>query len=89
MKKEETVVTEERNARVTRIGKVVSDKMQKTVVVAIERFVQHPLYKKGVKHTIKFKAHDENNEAAYWRRSSNYAKLVRFPKINAGVLLKF
>ena len=56
-------MTEERNARVTRIGKVVSDKMQKTVVVAIERFVQHPLYKKGVKHTIKFKAHDENNEA--------------------------
>ena len=55
-------MTEERNARVTRIGKVVSDKMQKTVVVAIERFVQHPLYKKGVKHTIKFKAHDENNE---------------------------
>ena len=40
-------MTEERNARVTRIGKVVSDKMQKTVVVAIERFVQHPLYKKG------------------------------------------
>mgnify|MGYP000264297958 CR=1 FL=1 len=56
MKKEETVVTEERNARVTRIGKVVSDKMQKTVVVAIERFVQHPLYKKGVKHTNQFKA---------------------------------
>ena len=55
-------MTEERNARVTRIGKVVSDKMQKTVVVAIERFVQHPLYKKGVKHTIKFKAHDENND---------------------------
>ena len=52
-------MTEERNARVTRIGKVVSDKMQKTVVVAIERFVQHPLYKKGVKHTFKFKAHDE------------------------------
>ena len=56
-------MTEERNARVTRIGKVVSDKMQKTVVVAVERFVQHPLYKKGVQHTIKFKAHDENNEA--------------------------
>ena len=56
-------MTVERNTRVTRIGKVVSDKMQKTVVVAIERFVQHPLYKKGVKHTIKFKAHDENNEA--------------------------
>jgi len=56
-------VTEARNARVTRIGKVVSDKMQKTVVVAIERFVQHPLYKKGVKHTSKFKAHDENSQA--------------------------
>ena len=55
-------MTEERNARVTRIGKVVSDKMQKTVVVAVERFVQHPLYKKGVQHTIKFKD-DENNEA--------------------------
>jgi len=56
-------VTEERNARVARVGKVVSDKMDKTVVVAIERLVQHPLYKKGVKHTIRFKAHDENNEA--------------------------
>lgn len=56
-------MTEERNTRVTRVGKVVSDKMQKTVVVAIERFVQHPLYKKGVKNTVKFKAHDENNEA--------------------------
>lgn len=56
-------MTEERNARVTRIGKVVSDKMQKTVVVAVERFVQHPLYKKGVAKTIKFKAHDENNDA--------------------------
>ncbi|MEA5093271.1 MAG: 30S ribosomal protein S17 [Acidaminococcaceae bacterium] len=49
--------------RVTRTGKVVSDKMDKTVVVAIDRLVQHPLYQKGVKHTIKFKAHDENNEA--------------------------
>ena len=56
-------MTEARNARVTRIGKVVSDKMQKTVVVAVERFVAHPLYKKGVIKTIKFKAHDENNEA--------------------------
>jgi small subunit ribosomal protein S17 len=56
-------VAEERNMRVTRVGKVVSDKMQKTVVVAIDRLVQHPLYQKGVKHTIKFKAHDENNEA--------------------------
>jgi small subunit ribosomal protein S17 len=56
-------VAEQRNMRVSRIGKVVSDKMDKTVVVAIERLVQHPLYKKGVKHTIKFKAHDENNDA--------------------------
>ena len=63
-------MTEERNARVTRIGKVVSDKMQKTVVVAVERFVQHPLYKKGVQHTIKFKAHDENNEAKIGDRVS-------------------
>ena len=54
---------EQRNLRATRTGKVVSDKMDKTVVVAIERFVQHPLYQKGVKHTVKFKAHDENNEA--------------------------
>lgn len=56
-------MTVERNTRVTRIGKVVSDKMQKTVVVAFERFVKHPVYGKGVQHTIKFKAHDENNEA--------------------------
>jgi len=56
-------VAEERNMRISRIGKVVSDKMQKTVVVAIERLIQHPLYKKGIKRTVKFKAHDENNEA--------------------------
>ena len=55
-------MTVERNARVSRTGRVVSDKMQKTIVVAVERFVQHPLYKKGIKNTIKFKAHDENNE---------------------------
>lgn len=56
-------MTEERNSRMTRTGKVVSDKMEKTIVVEIQRFVQHPLYKKGVTHTAKFKAHDENNEA--------------------------
>ena len=56
-------MTVERNTRVTRIGKVVSDKMQKTVVVAVERFVKHPVYGTGVQHTIKFKAHDEHNEA--------------------------
>lgn len=52
-----------RNERKTRLGKVVSDKMDKTIVVAIEEVVQHKLYKKSVKRTVKFKAHDENNEA--------------------------
>ncbi|MBQ7722832.1 MAG: 30S ribosomal protein S17 [Selenomonadaceae bacterium] len=52
-----------RNERKVRVGKVVSDKMQKTIVVAIEELVQHKLYKKSVKRTVKFKAHDENNEA--------------------------
>mgnify|MGYP003451430821 CR=1 FL=1 len=53
----------ERNLRKTRVGIVVSDKMDKTIVVAIEDKVKHPLYKKIVKNTVKFKAHDENNEA--------------------------
>ena len=53
---------EERNLRKTRIGKVVSNKMDKTIVVAIEEHVAHPLYKKIVKETYKLKAHDENNE---------------------------
>ena len=52
----------ERNLRKTRIGKVVSDKMDKTIVVAVENNVRHPLYKKIVKKTYKLKAHDENNE---------------------------
>ena len=52
----------ERNLRKTRVGKVVSDKMDKTVVVAIEDNVKLPLYKKIIKNTVKFKAHDENNE---------------------------
>ena len=52
-----------RNERKVRVGKVVSDKMEKTIVVAIEELVQHKLYKKAVKRTVKFKAHDENNEA--------------------------
>ncbi|HIU76743.1 MAG TPA: 30S ribosomal protein S17 [Candidatus Pelethocola excrementipullorum] len=52
----------ERNLRKTRVGKVVSDKMDKTVVVAIVDHVKHPLYKKIVKKTYKLKAHDENNE---------------------------
>ena len=52
----------ERNLRKTRTGKVVSDKMDKTIVVAIEDHVKHPLYGKIVKRTIKLKAHDEKNE---------------------------
>ena len=51
----------ERNLRKTRVGKVVSDKIDKTVVVAIEDNVKHPLYKKIIKNTIRLKAHDENN----------------------------
>ena len=52
----------ERSLRKTRIGKVVSDKMDKTIVVAVQDNVKHPLYKKIVKRTYKLKAHDENNE---------------------------
>lgn len=52
----------DRNNRKTRIGKVVSDKMDKTIVVGIETLVRHPLYGKSIKRTTKFKAHDENNE---------------------------
>ncbi|MCM1271926.1 MAG: 30S ribosomal protein S17 [Ruminococcus sp.] len=52
----------ERNLRKTRVGKVVSDKMDKTVVVAIVDNVKHPLYKKIIKRTVKLKAHDEMNE---------------------------
>ena len=55
-------MTENRAFRKTRIGQVVSDKMDKTSVVAIEDSVQHPLYKKTMKRTLKLKAHDENNE---------------------------
>jgi len=51
-----------RTSRKTRVGKVVSDKMDKTVVVAIETSMKHPLYKKIVKRTQKLKAHDEKNE---------------------------
>ena len=54
----------ERNLRKTRTGKVVSDKMDKTIVVAVEDHVKHPLYKKIIKRTYKLKAHDEKNECA-------------------------
>ena len=52
----------ERNLSKTRVGVVVSDKMDKTIVVAVKDSVQHPLYKKIMKRTVKFKAHDEKNE---------------------------
>ena len=54
---------EERNLRKTRVGKVISDKMDKTIVVAVQDNVKHPLYGKIVKKTYKLKAHDENNES--------------------------
>ena len=52
-----------RNNRKVRVGIVVSDKMQKTIVVAVRDKTKHPLYKKTINRTTKFKAHDENNEA--------------------------
>ena len=55
-------MTEERALRKTRVGMVVSDKMNKTVVIAIEDNVKHPVYGKIIKHTLKVHAHDENNE---------------------------
>lgn len=52
----------DRNLRKTRVGRVVSDKMDKTVVVAVEDSIKHPLYHKVIKRTYKLKAHDEKNE---------------------------
>ena len=52
----------ERNLRKTRVGRVLSDKMTKTIVVAVEDSVKHPLYGKVIKRTYKLKAHDENND---------------------------
>lgn len=53
----------ERNYRKVRVGKVVSDKMEKTIVVAVEEYVKHPLYGKTMRRTKKFKAHDAENQA--------------------------
>jgi len=55
-------VAERKNQRKVRTGVVVSDKMDKTITVAVERLMRHPLYGKTIKRTKKFKAHDENNE---------------------------
>ena len=60
----------ERNLRKTRTGLVVSDKMDKTIVVTIEDNVRHPLYKKIIKRTVKLKAHDEKNECGIGDRVS-------------------
>jgi small subunit ribosomal protein S17 len=57
-------MAEDRNRRKSRVGMVVSDKMDKTVVVAVEDFVRHSLYGKAVKRTKKFKAHDEENQCS-------------------------
>ncbi len=54
----------DRNIRKTEVGKVVSNKMDKTIVVAVENSVKHPIYKKVIKRTAKLKAHDENNECS-------------------------
>jgi small subunit ribosomal protein S17 len=59
-----TLATEARNLRKTRIGVVTSNKMTKTITVAVERKVKHPIYGKFVKKTTKFHAHDEKNEAS-------------------------
>ena len=56
-------MTEQRNSRKVLVGKVVSDKMDKTIVVAVETYKKHDLYHKRIKSTKKFKAHDESNEA--------------------------
>ena len=61
----------ERNLRKTRVGRVVSDKMDKTVVVAIVDNVKHPLYKKIVKRTVRLKAHDENSLQGWRSRRSD------------------
>lgn len=60
----------ERNLRKTTVGIVVSNKMDKTIVVAVQDNVTHPLYKKIIKRTVKFKAHDENNECSVGDRVS-------------------
>ena len=81
-------MAEERNVRKVRVGKVVSDKMDKTVVVAVERKVPHALYNKPMVSTKRFKAHDENNEC----QIGDTVKIVEtrpLSKDNVGELLKF
>ena len=76
----------DRNLRKTRTGVVVSDKMDKTIVVAVKDNVRHPLYKKIMKRTVKFKAHDENNECGIGDRV--LIMETRCPRTSAGVWSK-
>ena len=71
----------ERNLRKTRVGNVVSDKMDKTVVVAIADNVRHPLYKKIIKRTVKLKAHDEENQCGIGYQSEISLRQMRRLKI--------
>ena len=70
---------EERNLRKTRVGIVVSDKMDKTITVAIQDNVRHPLYNKIVKKTYKLKAHDENKDRKSTRLNSSHNVISRMP----------
>ena len=76
----------ERAFRKTMVGKVVSDKMDKTIVVAIEDRVQHPLYKKFLNRTYKLKAHDEKNEASIGDRVKSHGNKTSLQKTRDGVL---
>ena len=80
---------DERNDRKVQIGKVVSDKMDKTIVVAVETYKKHELYHKRIKYTKKFKAHDENNEAKIGDVVKISGNSSDYPKINVGDWLKF
>lgn len=70
----------ERNYRKVRVGKVVSDKMDKTITVAIEENVKHPLYGKIVRRTYKLKAHDENNTCQIGDRSDSDGNKTPFER---------
>ena len=70
----------ERNLRKTRVGIVVSDKMDKTVVVAVEQKVKHPLYKKYILRTKKLKVHDENNECGIGEKNWRLVTIIEKAK---------
>ncbi len=80
-------MAEERNARKVVLGRVVSDKMDKTIVVLVETYKKHPLYGKRVKYSKKFKAHDEQNTAKIGDLV-RIMELVRFRKISVTDWLK-